>query len=86
MEFTGCVTTVFDKWKVEVLEQYLKKVIQVLEEFGLDEIGVPHYVLVKYSKTGSVSVFDISMLCNLLERDLKLKRAEWENGYLYLRW
>jgi len=86
MEFTGCVTTVFDKWKVEVLEQYLKKVIQVLEEFGLDEIEVPHYVLVKYSKTGSVSVFDISMLCNLLERDLKLKRAEWENGYLYLRW
>lgn len=86
MEFTGCVTTVFDKWKVEVLEQHLKKVIQVLEEFGLDEIEVPHYVLVKYSKTGSVSVFDISMLCNLLERDLKLKRARWENGYLYLRW
>lgn len=79
-------TTVFDKWKVEILECDLKKVIGMLEEFGLDELEVPYYVLRKYSKTGSCSIFDISMLCQALERDLKLKRVGFENGYLYLRW
>ena len=81
----GCMTA-FDKWKVEVLEQDLRGVIKALGDFGLDELEIPMYVLQKYSKKGAVSVFDISMLTEILENDLKLKRCGWENGYIYLRW
>ena len=78
--------TVFDKWKVEALENDLRPVIDALNNFGLDELEIPFYVLQRYSKRGNVSVFDISMLTEVLERDLRLKRVGWENGYLYLRW
>ena len=78
--------TAFDKWKVEALENDLRPVINALSNFGLDNLEIPTYILQKYSKKGVVSVFDISMLTEILERDLRLKRCNWENGYMYLRW
>jgi len=78
--------TVFDKWRIEALENDLRPVIDALSNFGLDNLEIPTYILQKYSKKGVVSVFDISILTEILERDLRLKRCNWENGYMYLRW